>query len=308
MTAVTVNTSKFRGHDYKDIDIFIANYLSYINTLGINPLDHGVAPPNGSERAMGILRSCLEDEAARWFDLKIAGKNWELSYITIQGAANLDQFRQITVNVTLVNGGGVLANTYVPDSEADIYARNPANAAVSVGAAFLSSLPVIRVRNLNVDVEYKRTGGCPTDKAPNIRGAHSPGGVLAAADADIGKTMVLPGIQPEQALYWMRSNFPTILEEKRELRFNDLYQEIGEPIRSFYLKVRRAGKILDYDDKSINSQFFRGILPENAFEADRTGSLPVDKIIDTLSKLERRRGDLRSGLQRCQTIERHNTG
>jgi hypothetical protein len=49
------------------------------------------------------------------------------------------------------------------------------------------------------------------------------------------------------------------------------------------------------------------MLNENAFEADRAGDISIDKLIKTLSKLERRRRDLCSGMLRREFHEKHNT-
>ncbi|PKB93869.1 hypothetical protein RhiirA5_440115, partial [Rhizophagus irregularis] len=141
--------------------------LRYINTVGIDLLDDAGAPP-GQVRAMEVLRSCMKDEAARWFDAKLTGKNWELSSIRLVAAAN---------------------------------------------------------------------GGA-------------------------GATL-LQGILLDQAFMHMRTNFPTVVEERLQIRFSNLYQEQGEPVRSYYKRVERAGDIVGYNRIMVTDQFYRGLLPEN---------------------------------------------
>jgi hypothetical protein len=87
MAAVGIAAPIFHGREDEDLNLFIDNFLGYINTVGIDPLDDAGAPP-GRVRAMGVLRSCMRDEAARWFDAELTGKNWELSSILKVTAAN----------------------------------------------------------------------------------------------------------------------------------------------------------------------------------------------------------------------------
>ncbi|CAG8764337.1 16197_t:CDS:2, partial [Rhizophagus irregularis] len=47
-------------------------WLPYINTVGIDPLDNTGAPP-GWVRTIGVLRSCMRDEAARCFNAELTG-------------------------------------------------------------------------------------------------------------------------------------------------------------------------------------------------------------------------------------------
>src|SRR5205814_1735375 len=70
-----------------NLDMFIALWRGYLNTIGVNPYDKAGGPPCGWERSMGILRSCMSGEAAEWFDREITGKNWELAFINSNGRA-----------------------------------------------------------------------------------------------------------------------------------------------------------------------------------------------------------------------------
>ncbi|CAG8766302.1 12544_t:CDS:2, partial [Rhizophagus irregularis] len=87
MAAIGIAAPIFHGREDKDLNLFIDNFLGYINTVSIDLLDDAGAPP-GRMRAMGVLRSYMRDEAARWFDAELTGKNWELSSIRLVAAAN----------------------------------------------------------------------------------------------------------------------------------------------------------------------------------------------------------------------------
>ncbi|CAB4431094.1 unnamed protein product [Rhizophagus irregularis] len=102
----------------------------------------------------------------------------------------------------------------------------------------------------------------------------------------------------------MRTNFPTVVEERLQIRFSNLYQEQGEPVRSYYKRVERAGDIVGYNQIIVSDQFYRGLLPENVIEASRIGSVPLNALLDRLNDLERRKGEMFYGLQRRQGIEK----
>ncbi|GET56651.1 hypothetical protein GLOIN_2v1790588 [Rhizophagus irregularis DAOM 181602=DAOM 197198] len=63
---------------------------------------------------------------------------------------------------------------------------------------------------------WRRAGGRPTHQPVNGLGNHG-------------------------AFMHMRTNFPTVVEERLQIRFSNLYQEQGEPVRSYYKRVERAG-------------------------------------------------------------------
>ncbi|GET52521.1 hypothetical protein GLOIN_2v1790588 [Rhizophagus irregularis DAOM 181602=DAOM 197198] len=215
--------------------------VGYINTVGIDPLDDAGAPP-GRVRAMGVLRSCMRDEAARWFDAELTGKNWELSNIRLVATANggagatRRAFRALAVPEV---ANGLHVGTYLPGSDADVYSRVAGNAAVTVGDAFFPSRADIVRTNFKVEEQWRRAGGRPTHQPVNGLGNH--GGPFNAAVQN--QPIVLQGILLDQAFMHMRTNFPTVVEERLQIRFSNLYQEQGEPVRSYYKRVERAGDI-----------------------------------------------------------------
>ncbi|CAB4438356.1 unnamed protein product [Rhizophagus irregularis] len=129
---------------------------------------------------MGILRSCMSGEAAEWFDREITGKNWELSGITSRGGANLAAFVALVIPEA---AGGPNAGTYVNGSEAQIYSRDAANAAVTIRAAFIPTYDLI-----GGDKAWGRAGARPTDRA-------TPATADAGIAANDNHPIVFPGNQ-----------------------------------------------------------------------------------------------------------------
>ncbi|GET54177.1 hypothetical protein GLOIN_2v1790588 [Rhizophagus irregularis DAOM 181602=DAOM 197198] len=241
MAAVGIAAPIFHGREDEDLNLFIDNFLGYINTVGIDPLDDVGAPP-GRVRAMGVLRSCMRNEAARWFDAELTGKNWKLSSIRLVAAANggagatCRAFRALAVPEV---ANGLHVGTYLPGSDADVYSRIAGNAAVTVGDAFFPSRADIVRTNFKVEEQWRRAGGRSTHQPVNGLGNH--GGPFNAAAQN--QPIVLQGILLDQAFMYMRTNFPTVVEERLQIRFSNLYQEQGEPVRSYYKRVERAGDI-----------------------------------------------------------------
>ncbi|GET66819.1 hypothetical protein GLOIN_2v1790588 [Rhizophagus irregularis DAOM 181602=DAOM 197198] len=201
----------------------------------------------------------MRDEAARWFDAELTGKNWELSNIRALAVPEV--------------ANGLHVGTYLPGSDADVYSRIAGNAARTVGEAFFPSRADIVRSNFKVEEQWRRAGGRPTHQPVNGLGNH--GGPFNAA-----------------------------VQNQPIIRFSNLYQEQGEPVRSYYKRVERAGDIVGYNRIMVTDQFYRGLLPENVIEASRIGTAPLNILIDRLSDLERRKGEMFYGLQRRQGIEK----
>ncbi|CAB4412231.1 unnamed protein product [Rhizophagus irregularis] len=254
--------------------------MGYLDTINLNPYAAG-GPPESWKRAMGILKSCMSGEAAKWFDREITGKNWELSGITSRGGANLAAFVALVIPEA---AGGPNAGTYVNGSKAQIHSRDGANALATIRAAFIPTHDLV-----GGDEAWGRAGARPTDRA-------APATADAGVAANDLNPIVFPGIKPNQALYWLRTQFPTILDEKKRIRFNSLYQE-NEPVDAFYRTVKRAGKLLKLTDDLIIDQFFRGLSADNICEAERFHNLNPDDLVKHLRNLERRRAEMRLGLQ-----------
>ncbi|PKK57566.1 hypothetical protein RhiirC2_797794 [Rhizophagus irregularis] len=191
----------------------------------------------------------MRDEAARWFDAELTGKNWELLSIRLVAAANggagatRRAFRALAIPEV---ANGIHVGTYLLGSDADAYAR----------------------------IAGRRPTNQPVNGLRNHKGPFN-----AAVQNQL---IVLQGILLDQAFMHMRTNFPTVVEKRLQIRFSNLYQEQGEPVRSFYKRVERAGGIVEYNQTMVFYQFYRGLLPENVIEASRVGSVPLNTLIDRL--------------------------
>ncbi|GET59464.1 hypothetical protein GLOIN_2v1778046 [Rhizophagus irregularis DAOM 181602=DAOM 197198] len=261
MATTAIGLPIFEGKATDDIDTFVRLYMGYLDTINLNPYAAG-GPPESWKRAMGILRSCMAGEAAEWFDREITGKNWELSGITSRGGVNLAAFVALVIPE---GAGGPNAGTYVNGSEAQIYSRDINNALATIRAAFIPTHDLI-----GGDKAWGRAGARLTDTA-------APATADAGVAANNNQPIVFPGIKPNQVLYWLRTQFPTILDKKKHIRFNSLYQE-NEPVDAFYRTVKRAGKLLKLTDDLIIDQFFRGLSADNIFEAERFSNLNPDDL------------------------------
>jgi hypothetical protein len=119
--------------------------------------------------------------------------------------------------------------------------------------------------------DWSLAGGEPTTNPINV-----PNNVVVA-----GNPIVFPTILVGEAIGYMRSQFPAILEEKRQLRFGTLEQG-NRPVRGFYNDVMKYGKMLGFNKDVITNQFLRGLSYENQLEVERIGA---EKTIDELIKI-----------------------
>ncbi|RGB26676.1 hypothetical protein C1646_674592 [Rhizophagus diaphanus] len=126
MATIGIAAPIFHGQKDKDLNLFINNFLGYINTIGIDPLDDASAPP-GQVRVIGVFRSCMRDEAAR-------------ALVFPEGA------------------GGPNAGTYVSGSDSSTYAGVVGNAAVIIGAAFFPLHADVVRTNFKVEEQWRRAG------------------------------------------------------------------------------------------------------------------------------------------------------
>src|SRR5271170_2375031 len=104
MAVVSIGLPIFKGTEDNDLFIFIDLYRGYLNGIGIDPLDNVGGPPSGCERAMGILRSCMQGQAADWYDRYITGKNWKTNNIfAIIANGNIAAMRALALNALAAN-------------------------------------------------------------------------------------------------------------------------------------------------------------------------------------------------------------
>lgn len=285
MAVVSLGVPIFKGTEDDDIEMFIDLYIGHLNALGINPLDR-VANPSGAKRAMGILRGCMQGSAAIWFDKELTGKNWKIAHIRKQGTAVMNAFRLLNAPE---GAGGPNANTYVPHTTALAYATNPAHGAITIGQAFI---PDGRLKG--GDPLWRRSGGKPTTDDPNI--------LYNGANGN-GNPIVLPDILPDQALFWLRDQYTTVLQEKQRLRFGTLSQD-NLPIKEYHEKLERSAQLLGFGDEIVRDQFYRGLNPDNILEAERIGiERPMDDLVHILDRVEKRKAEMHLGLAKRKAQE-----
>jgi hypothetical protein len=87
----------------------------------------------------------------------------------------------------------------------------------------------------------------------------------------------------------MRTHLPSIINEKRQTELHRLVQG-SDPIRIYWKKIERIGKLLKLPQEVINDHFYRGLSTGCSDDLDRIDpNLPVKKIVDILEKIEKRR-------------------
>jgi len=134
------------------------------------------------------------------------------------------------------------------------------------------------------DQDWSMLDGRPTDDNNPIA---APGNA---------RPVTLPELRIGCAIYWFQNNYPTVLEDKRKVRFSSLYQD-SESIRKFYNNVKKYGKMLKLAQSSVEEQFFKGMAPDTQLEADRIGAeRPLNDLVDSLEKVEKRKAEMRLGL------------
>jgi hypothetical protein len=278
MANVALGLPTFSGHEDEDIDSFIHLFRGYLHAIGVDPIAN-------SARALGIFRACFKGEASIWYDEHILGKRWQLYNLynntgqnTIAGIRGRSM-AQLNATASLRIG-----------SEAHTYANIGANNAILVSDAGSLTRPVVNNQNLwipvqDFDQDWSILGGRPTNDNNPPQGGGGNNRPITFNELRIGN-----------AVYFFRNNYPTVLDDRRKVRFNSLYQD-NDPIRIFYNKVNKYGKLLKLSQASIEDQFFKGMSPDSQLEADRIGpERPIDELVDSLERVEKRKSEMRLGI------------
>ena len=130
--------------------------------------------------------------------------------------------------------------------------------------------------------------GRPTDRACQLAG----GGA--------GATVVIE-LRVGNAIEYFSRNYPTVLRERREVRFGNLAQD-NDSVRDYYNKVTKYGRLLGFQNNVVEDQFFRDLSPDNMLEVDRIGTdRPINDIIDALEKIEKRKSEIHLDLSNKST-------
>ncbi|CAB5162797.1 unnamed protein product [Rhizophagus irregularis] len=177
-------------------------------------------PPTGRDNALGHLRACMRGRTLEWFDDEITTKqNWELTNL-------LDNTGQ--ANLVAVNG----------------------RTAVQIGANALneavgqSENAIVKLRAVKDawNEDWRTAGGCPTNAPVN------------APNANAGNTVVVAGIRFDQAIWWLKTHFPTVEEELRDLMYGTI-RKGDMTIDELYRKILRIGRRANYRPEELHRKF-----------------------------------------------------
>ncbi|CAG8549849.1 16030_t:CDS:2 [Cetraspora pellucida] len=238
-----------------DIPDFLVKLRLYLQNQGVDPADNAGGPPAGREVAIGYLRGCMRGRALEWFDEEITTKqNWELANL-------LDNTGQ--ANLVAING----------------------RTAVQIGNQALNEAlgqpgnTIVKLRAVEGpwDEDWHIAGGRPTNIAVN------------APNANNGTTVVVASIRFGQAIWWLKTHFPTVEEELRGL----MYGTIGKgnmTIDGLYRKILRIGRRANYRPEELRRKFLDALpLPWLEKAEDIDEHLPLDELAKKLYEIELRR-------------------
>ena len=132
--------------------------------------------------------------------------------------------------------------------------------------------------------DWHLAGGQPSDRPVN------------AINAGNNNPIVFGDIRIGQALYWLRTQYPTVISEKHNLVYGSLVQG-SEPIGEFYSKLLKYGKMLNLDEQQIKGQFLRGLSSDLEDDAERIGTeQPLADLFEILERIEMQRAEKKLGL------------
>ena len=268
MAGVVLTPPIYSGDIEEDFNIFAERFIGIIHGMGLTIAGN-------AEQIKGIFEGCLTGYARDWYNKHLLGKRWQLTNILNNHGQN-----------TMTN---VRARTYMQLNTffslvdlTRVHARLGAINAIALNAdtseRIIWPLP-------DFITDWSLAGGEPTTNPINV-----PNNVVIA-----GNPIVFPTILVGEAIGYMGSQFPTILEEKRQLRFGTLEQG-NRPVRGFYNDVTKYGKMLGFNKDVITNQFLRGLSYENQLEVECIGAeKTIDELIKILEKIENRKAEIKFG-------------
>ncbi|CAJ0844354.1 14636_t:CDS:2 [Entrophospora sp. SA101] len=268
MAGVSVAIPNFSGGMDEDITTFVRRFHGFLDSININVRDNAQRV-----QATGLFQSALSGPAGDWYDEEILGKNWMLTDIydntTVNTTANLQARTMAQMNTS---------NSFRLHSLAHAFAHRPGNNAITVGAVEARMVPPKAFAE-----DWTNSGGVLTDDAPRFAG--NSGAV----------PIILVGIQLGQAIYYFENFYPSVLEERCKV----LLIKVMIRLKTFYEKVKKYGKLLNFGDEVVNHQFFRGLSPDNQLEVERIGAeKTVSELVKNLEKVEKRKSEMRLGLSK----------
>jgi hypothetical protein len=242
-------------HPWFDWDDSIPDFLAQLRLdLQNRGIDPAGARANGRAQAIGHLRGCIRGRTLEWFDEEIITKtNWELTNLTDgTGQANL----------VAVNG----------------------HTAVQIGADGLNEAlnqpenAIVKLRAIEGpwDEDWRIAGGYPTNLPINLPNAGN------------GTTVVVAGIRFGQAIWWLKTHFPTVEEELRDLIYGTITK--GDmTINELYRKIVRIGRRANYRPEELRRKFLDALpLPWLEKAEDIGEHLPLPELSKKLYEIELR--------------------
>src|SRR5437764_413334 len=237
-----------------DIPDFLAKFRLYLQNQGVDPADNAGGPPTGRDQAIGYLRGCMRGRTLEWFDDEITTKqNWEL--------------------VNLTDGTG----------QANLVAVNGRNAR-QIGADGLNEAlgqagnAIVKLRAVEGpwDEDWRIAGGCLTNLLVN------------APNAGNGTTVDIAGIRFGQAVWWLKTHFPTVKEELRDMMYGTITK--GDmTIDELYRKILRIGRRANYRPEELRRKFLDALpLPWLEKAEDIGEHLPLPELSKKLFEIELR--------------------
>src|SRR5207245_4827896 len=109
-------------------------------------------------------------------------------------------------------------------------------------------------------------------------------------------------LRVDRTIYYFRTNYTTVLRERREIRFGNLTQG-NDSVRDYYRKVTKYGRILGFQNNVVEDQFLRGLSLDNMLKLNRLveGDRPIAEVVDALERIERRKAEMHLGLTNRST-------
>ncbi|UZO18745.1 uncharacterized protein OCT59_010057 [Rhizophagus irregularis] len=114
--------------------------------------------------------------------------------------------------------------------------------------------------------DWRTAGGRPTNAPVN------------APNANAGNTVVVAGIRFDQAVWWLKTHFPTVEEELRDLMYNTI-RKGDMTIDELYRKILRIGRRANYRPKELRRKFLDALPLLWLEKAEDIGEhLPLDEL------------------------------
>src|ERR1051325_4498083 len=125
--------------------------------------------------------------------------------------------------------------------------------------------------------DWHVAGGRPTKLPVNLPNAGN------------GTTVVLPDIRFGQAIWWLKTHFPTVEEELRDLMYGTI-RKGDMTIDELYRKILRIGRRANYRPEELRRKFLDALpLPWLEKAEDIGEHLPLDELAKKLYEIELRR-------------------